>query len=121
MLFLGGLHVTECSRDNSPTQVSHSFCSTRERKFVLLQTRVPLNYCKKFINKTLARVQRCNKSMIRLVYLIFSFMFTFYDSKPKISLHTAYLVKQPIKTSVLFINMVVMLILILQIKYDKFC
>ena len=36
-----------------------------------------------------------------------------------ISLHTPYLVKQPIKTSVLFINMAGMLNLILLIKYDK--
>ena len=38
-----------------------------------------------------------------------------------ISHHTPYLVKQPIKMSILFINMAGMLILILQIKYDKFC
>ena len=38
-----------------------------------------------------------------------------------ISLHISYLEKQPIKMSVLFLNMARMLILILQIKYDKFC
>ena len=38
-----------------------------------------------------------------------------------ISLHISYLVTQPIKTSVLFLNMVRTLILILQVKYDKFC
>ena len=38
-----------------------------------------------------------------------------------ISLHISYLVKQPIKTSVLFLNMVRILILILRVKYDKFC
>ena len=38
-----------------------------------------------------------------------------------LSVHTPYLVKQPIPTSVLFLNMAVMLILILQVKYDKFC
>ena len=38
-----------------------------------------------------------------------------------ISLHTPYVIKQPIETSILFINMARMLILILQVKYDKFC
>ena len=38
-----------------------------------------------------------------------------------ISLHIPYLEKQPIKTSVLFFIMARMLILILQVKYDKFC
>ena len=37
-----------------------------------------------------------------------------------ISLHISYLVKQPIKTSVLFLNMVRMFILILQVKLLKF-
>ena len=37
-----------------------------------------------------------------------------------ISLHTSYLVKQLIKTSVLFLNMAGMLFLILQVKYDNF-
>ena len=37
------------------------------------------------------------------------------------SLHIPYLEKQPIKMSDLFLNMVRMLILILQIKYDRFC
>ena len=74
-------------------RVSYHFCSTREREFVLLQTQVPLKYCKKYLNDPLASVQSVNKSMIQLVYLIFSFMFTYYDSKPMISLHTFYLVK----------------------------
>ena len=38
-----------------------------------------------------------------------------------ISLHIPYLEKQPIKMSVLFLIMARMLILILQVKYDKFC
>ena len=38
-----------------------------------------------------------------------------------ISLHIPYLEKEPIKTSVLFFIMARMLILILQVKYDKFC
>ena len=44
-------------------------------------------------NKLLAGVQRCNKSTIWLVYLIFSFIFISYDVKPMISLHIPYLEK----------------------------
>ena len=72
-------------------------------------------------NKPLASLQRCNKSTIRLVYLIFSFIFSYYDARPMIPLHTPYLIKQPIKPSVLFLNIVKMLILILQVKCDKVC
>ena len=38
-----------------------------------------------------------------------------------ISLHIPYLEKEPIKMSVLLLNMARMMILILQVKYDKFC
>ena len=103
-------------------QVSYRFCSTCECEFVLLQTRVPTIYCKKYINKPLVTVQRCNKSTFRLVYLIVSFILAYNNSKPNgFSPYTLYLVKQPIKTYVLFINMVGMLIFILQIKHDKCC
>ena len=96
------------------------FLSTGECESVLLQIRVPLKYCKIY-KKSLASVKRCNISTIRLVYLICSFMCAYYDPKPMIFPHTPYLVKQLIKTSVLFINMAGVLILILHIKYDKIC
>ena len=38
-----------------------------------------------------------------------------------ISVHTPHLVKQPNKTFLLFLNMAVMLIFILQAKYDEYC
>ena len=61
------------------------------------------------------------KAQFDLFTYYFSFIFIYYDIKPMISLHIPYLEKQPIKTSDLFLNMVRMLILILQIKYDRFC